>query len=66
MDFTNIEHNNISFFLHNSCKKWFCLPEKDVYDFIDQIKSSEILFDLAACEGRFAVYSQKKNRNLFI
>ena len=59
--FTLLKHKNINFFLKNSCKKWFCLPEKDVFDFIDTLTEKNILFDLGACEGRFTIYAQKKN-----
>ena len=59
---TLLNHNNISFYLDNSCKGWFSLPEKDVYNFIDTIISEEdIFFDLGACEGRFTIYAMKKN-----
>ena len=59
---TILNHNNIQFYLDNSCKEWFSLPEKDVYNFIDTINSEEdIFFDLGACEGRFTIYAMKKN-----
>jgi FkbM family methyltransferase len=61
MNYTLLSHKKINFFLDNSCKKWFCLPEKDVFDFIDTLTDKNILFDLGACEGRFTVYAQKKN-----
>lgn len=53
--------NNISFKLSNKCSKWFSLPEKDVYEFIDNMNNNDILFDLGACEGRFSVYAGCKN-----
>lgn len=31
--------------------------ELEVLDFIDQIKPGEVLYDLGACEGRFALYA---------
>ena len=65
MDFTKLSHNNIEFFLHNSCKKWFSLPEKDVYNFIDTLKNNDILYDLGAAEGRFTLYALKKKIKTF-
>lgn len=57
----SFEVNGINFKLSDRCSKWFSLPEKDVYDFIDSIGPDDILYDLGACEGRFSVYSGCKN-----
>ena len=43
--------------MSNRCKGWFSLPEKDVYEFIDDIQDNMVFYDLGACEGRFSVYS---------
>lgn len=58
---TDFVYNNVNFKLSNKCKKWFSLPERDVYDFIDEIHKNQVFYDLGACEGRFTVYSGKKN-----
>jgi FkbM family methyltransferase len=34
--------------------------ETEVLDFIDGIRPGEVLFDLGACEGRFALYAAKR------
>jgi len=34
--------------------------ETENLDFIDMIKSDEIMYDLGACEGRFSIYAAKK------
>lgn len=39
--------------------------ETEVLDFIDRIPAGEILFDLGACEGRFALYAALRNIKCF-
>ncbi len=34
--------------------------ETENLDFIDKIKSNEVMYDLGACEGRFSIYAAKK------
>ena len=58
--------NNVDFLLSNKCEQWFALPEKDVYSFIDTMETDDIFFDIGGCEGRFAVYSGKKNIKTFV
>ena len=58
---TDFQINNNKFKLSNRCKGWFSLPEKDVYEFIDNIQDNMVFYDLGACEGRFSVYSGIKN-----
>lgn len=37
-------NNNNKLKLSNRCKGWFSLPEKDVYEFIDDIKDNIVFY----------------------
>jgi FkbM family methyltransferase len=39
--------------------------ETENLDFIDEIKPGEVLYDLGACEGRFAIYAALKGINCY-
>lgn len=43
--------NDVNFKLSKKCARWFSLPEKDVYEFIDEMNEDDIFYDLGSCEG---------------